>query len=86
MICVTGAMLVFCEIIRAVQRWHDSLLTFIVERADELIRAKGKDLRALILDWHLCLTMLPPALYWTHKARCSASIDRLLFDITVVYW
>ena len=86
MICVTGAMLVFREIVRAVQRRHDSLLTFIIKGSDELIRTVGKDLRVLILDWHLCLTMLMPALYWTHEATCGSSIYRLLLDFTIVYW
>ena len=86
MICVTGAMLVFREIVRAVQRGHNSLLTFIVKGSDELIRTVGEDLRVLILDWHLCLTMLMPALYWTHEATCGPSVDRLLLDFTIVYW
>ena len=79
-------MLVFCEIVRAVQRRHDSLLTFIIKGSDELIRTVSKDLRVLILDWHLCLTMLMPALYWTHEATCGSSIYRLLLDFSIVYW
>ena len=58
MICVTGTVLIFLEIVRAVQRWHDSLLTIAVERACILIRTVCEDLTVLIMDWHLGLTML----------------------------
>ena len=82
---MTGAMLVFLKVVRAVQRRHDSLLSISVERTYKLIRTVCEDLRVLILDWHLCLAMLTPALQWTHETRSGSSVNRLLMGLTIMH-